>query len=111
MHPECRYQERLEYWRSRTARKRGQLELLRPALMPLLSVLASETRRRQWVGFGAWAAEVSRAALAGNISTDERVRLQRYLAFAQLISSIAREAPPASELRQAGAAPTGPGAR
>jgi len=101
MHPDCRYDDRLEYWRSRTARKRGQLELARPSLMPLLGVLANDKERRELAEFASWAVETSRHMLAGSLSVRQMTQLQRHLKYAETIHALTTQAPPASELRLA----------
>lgn len=101
MHPDCRYDERLEYSRSRTTRKRGQLELLRPALMALLSILASDRRRRELAEFAVWAIETSRQTLAGNLSVRQRTEMQRDLEYAHALHNLTAQAPPTAALRQA----------
>lgn len=101
MHPECRYDDRLEYWRSRTARKRGQLELLRPALLPLLSILTSDKHRRELAEFAVWAIETSQRNLAANLSVSQRMELQRHLKYAHVVHKLTAQAPPPAELRRA----------
>ena len=76
--------------------------MLRPALMPLVSILTHDRHREELAEFALWASKTSRDVLAGNLSTSQRTRMQRHLAYADEIYALTREAPAAAALRRAG---------
>lgn len=92
MHPACREEYRLEYWRGRTARRRVTEERLAPALAPLVGVLDDTRQRDRLTAFAQWAIACAREELSRSLSSARRVEVQRHLEFAEMILSASRVA-------------------